>query len=79
MTRPDVRTAVDAAIRQHLDGRRPIPPSAGRRPVAAPSADDSSHGRYLRAELPGDPPEGRCVIEPSVECTGCGYCQSHGH
>lgn len=79
MTRPDVRGAVEAAIRRHLDERRSPPrPAESRRDPAVP-ADDPAHGRFLRAALPDDPPDGRCVIEPSVECTGCGYCQSHGH
>ncbi len=79
MTRPDVRVAVDAAIRRHLDGRLSLPPAPGSRPVAALPADDAGHGRFLRAELPGDPPQGRCVIEPAVECTGCGYCRTQGY
>lgn len=79
MTRPDVRAAVEAAIREHLDARRSLPPTAEPRRSSASLADEPSHGRFRRAPLPDDPPDGRCVIEPSVECTGCGYCQSHGH
>jgi len=79
MTRPDVRGAVEAAIRRHLDERRSPPRAAEPRPDSAVLADDPAHGRFVRAALPDDPPDGRCVIEPSVECTGCGYCQSHGH
>lgn len=33
-----------------------------------------SHFRYLLPES-----DGPCIIEPSVPCTHCGYCQSHGH
>ncbi len=79
MTREDVRTAVEAAIRRHLEVRRPAPPADGSQPVASLRAGDPAHDRYLRAVLAGDPPEGRCVIEPAVECSGCGYCQSQGH
>ena len=80
VTRSDVRAAVEAAIRQRLGARSPAPPAGAPRPVEPrPVLDDPGHGRFLRAVLPGDPPEGRCVIEPAVECTGCGYCQSHGH
>ena len=79
MTRPDVRGAVEAAIRRHLDERRSLPAAAGPRPGPQAPADDPAHGRFRRAVLPDDPPDGRCVIEPSVECTGCGYCRSHGH
>ena len=79
MTQPDVSAVVGAAIRRHLDARRAAPRAGGPRPVAPPATDDPGRGRFLRAVLPGDPPAGRCVIEPAVECTGCGYCQSHGH
>lgn len=34
----------------------------------------ASHARYVLPES-----EGPCLIEPSVPCTHCGYCQSHGH
>ena len=125
MTRPDVRAAVDAAVRRHLDARRAARPADGPRPVAplraeqqaggasaaegaagpspassgqaarpgtelgstsgAPgtpppsSGPHASHGRFPRAARPGDPPEGRCVIEPEAECVGSGYCRSHGY
>lgn len=79
MTVPDVRAAVDAAIRNHLDARRSTPATEEPRSLTTPSSNGPSHGRFGRAVLPGDPPDGRCVLEPSVECTGCGYCESHGH
>lgn len=79
MTEPDVRAAVDAAIRRHFATRGSAPAAVGPRPAAALPADGPSHGRFFRATLASDPPEGRCVIEPAVECTGCGYCESHGH
>ena len=79
VTQEDVRAAVEAAIRRHLDQAASAPSAAGRRPVALPGSGDPAHGRFARVALPGDPPDGRCVIEPSVECTGCGYCESHGH
>ena len=79
MTQEDVRAAVEAAIRHHLDERAGAPSAAGRPPGALPVSGGPAHGRLVRVALPGDPPDGRCVIEPSVECTGCGYCESHGH
>jgi len=36
-----------------------------------------SHG--LLTLIGGGDPEGRCLIEPAVPCTHCGYCQSLGH
>jgi len=44
--------------------------------IAAPATllRHSSHYRYVLPES-----DGPCLIEPSVQCTHCGYCQSHGH
>jgi hypothetical protein len=39
-----------------------------------PLARHPSHYRYSLPET-----DGPCLIEPSVQCTHCGYCQSHGH
>lgn len=36
-----------------------------------------SHSRLALAV--GGDAEGRCLIEPAVACTHCGYCQSMGH
>jgi len=36
--------------------------------------DHSSHHRWT---VPSS--DGPCLIEPTVQCTHCGYCQSHGH
>jgi hypothetical protein len=33
-----------------------------------------SHYRYTLPES-----DGPCLIEPSVRCNHCGYCESHGH
>jgi hypothetical protein len=56
---------------------------AGSAPAAAPRAQPEarpahpSHG--LLALVGGGDAEGRCLIEPAVPCTHCGYCQSLGH
>jgi hypothetical protein len=35
---------------------------------------NASHYRYALPEGGGP-----CLIEPTVPCNHCGYCQSHGH
>jgi hypothetical protein len=35
------------------------------------------HASHFRYDLPGS--GAACLIEPSVQCNHCGYCQSHGH
>jgi hypothetical protein len=37
----------------------------------------TSHASHYRYALPES--DGPCLIEPAVQCTHCGYCQSHGH
>ena len=37
----------------------------------------SSHSSHFRYALPGSGEA--CLIEPTVQCNHCGYCQSHGH
>ena len=65
-----LRAMVREAVARHLrggDGDRPAPR------LLALSAD-ASHYRYVLPES-----DGPCLIEPSVQCVHCGYCQSHGH
>ena len=46
---------------------------------AAPSSRLAlaSHASHFRYALPGSGEA--CLIEPTVQCNHCGYCQSHGH
>jgi hypothetical protein len=70
MNEPDLRALVREAVAKHLHGS-----DAGDGP-ARPLVltGHASHGRYVLTES-----DGPCLIEPSVECVHCGYCQSHGH
>lgn len=45
-------------------------------PHAAPLilTTHASHSRYVLPDSGGP-----CLIEPTVQCNHCGYCQSHGH
>jgi hypothetical protein len=62
-----VRQSVARALGQDAGGIAGNPPF----PV---TAGHSSHFRYALPES-----DGPCLIEPSVQCNHCGYCQSHGH
>ena len=72
MTEDELRALVREAVARHLQpGAAPGP--AGDPGVPAPGVH-ASFGRYLL------PKEGSaCLIEPTVKCNHCGYCQSHGH
>jgi hypothetical protein len=67
----DLRAMVRDAIARHV---RPEPPKL---PPTAGTSAHASHGLLTLAT--GGDPEGRCLIEPAVACTHCGYCQSMGH
>jgi hypothetical protein len=62
----------DSIARQ--TGSAPAP--AGPDPVSAFRAH-VSHWRLPLAS--GGDEDGNCIIEPSVRCTHCGFCQSLGH
>lgn len=75
MTEDDLRALVREAVSRHLGAAAPPAAPAGGPGVPAPGVHPS-FGRYLLPRDPGD--GGRCLIEPAVKCTHCGYCQSHG-
>jgi hypothetical protein len=64
-----VRELVRASIARHL-----APRGEGKEKTRLPLAGHPSHFRY---PLPGS--GGPCLIEPTVACNHCGYCESHGH
>ena len=64
-----LRALVRDAVARHLGGQPGQPPDRPVNLLAHPS-----HYRYTLPES-----DGPCVIEPSVRCNHCGYCQSHGH
>jgi hypothetical protein len=84
MTEQELRALVrDAIARQAMHG----PAAHGHVPAAhAAGATQASpahprlhpsHGLFM---LPaGSDSDGPCLIEPSVMCNHCGYCQSYGH
>ena len=76
MTEQELRELVRAVVAARSGaGPRAQPRPA---PQALPDARlHASHG--LLRVLPGGDAGGSCVIEPYVECTHCGYCQSLGH
>jgi hypothetical protein len=81
MTDDELRALVREAIGRYLGPQAPAAPAAGPAagtPVPAPLwRSHPSFGKFL---LPrGDDEGGPCLIEPSVHCNHCGFCQSYGH
>lgn len=70
-TEDDLRTMIRDAI-----ARRSGPPSA----IAHENPDCGAHASHARfAVSRGGDADGLCIIEPTVRCTHCGFCQSYGH
>ena len=92
MTEQELRAIVRDAVERHLQGRPPagtppvglrdpVPPAAGvsgpRLSVVPGAVSHASHAMFVFAAEPDG--DGRCIIEPVVACTHCGYCASYGH
>ena len=77
MTDDELRALVQEAIARHL-GEAPERAAAVGSPAPAPLwRAHPSFGKFL---LPrGDDEGGPCLIEPTVHCNHCGFCQSYGH
>jgi hypothetical protein len=66
-----LRELVRQAVARHLRGAEERDDDVVRPLVLTAHA---SHYRYALPES-----DGPCMIEPTVRCNHCGYCQSHGH
>ena len=69
MNEDALRALIREAVARRLGGE---PPQPGLPPATVPL-----HASHFRYQLPES--DGPCLIEPSVRCNHCGYCQSHGH
>ena len=85
MTDQELRELVRESIAKQLGGAAPAERSPSGLANERPIQIHASHGVYAiaRNDAPsgasGDPDNGPCIIEPSVPCTHCNYCKSHGH
>jgi hypothetical protein len=73
MTDDQLRALVREAVARHLGTGAP---EAGES-VTVTVRTHPSHYRYALST--GEDETGPCLIEPTVRCNHCGYCQSHGH
>jgi len=48
-------------------------------PEALEGPELHRHAAFVRLPLASGDDDGACLIEPSVRCNHCGYCQSFGH
>jgi len=78
MTDDELRALVRDAIARHLGsglGGQAVHRAHDARPDP-PWRSHPSFGKFLVPR--GDDEGGACLIEPSVECNHCGFCQSYG-
>ncbi len=71
MTDAELRELVRESIARHLLGDVP------RVVPARAVADHASHAVFQVTR--GGDGDGACLIEPTVRCNHCSYCQSYGH
>jgi hypothetical protein len=76
MTDDELRALVRDAVARHLGSGTSTPSSPGAVPVPLWRAHPS-FGKFLVAR--GTEQDGPCLIEPTVQCNHCGFCQSYGH
>jgi hypothetical protein len=81
MNEQELRVLVREAVERHLGGKRGTAPFSERSEKGAvPLFPGSDPSHILLKIVPGSEAEdGACVIEPSVRCNHCGFCQSYGH
>jgi hypothetical protein len=77
MNEQDLRVLVREAIERHLGRPAERVPKRDRESFSA----GASHASHIILHVtPGSEiDDGRCLIEPSVQCNHCGFCQSYGH
>ena len=74
MTDDELRALVRDSIARHLGA----PPTAS--PAQLPVPAWRSHPSFGKFLVPsGTDEDGPCLIEPTVHCNHCGFCQSYGH
>ncbi len=75
----DLRALVRESIAKQLapGGQVRLPLREPASVTMAGPAPHASHAVYHLARDSGDAEP--CIIEPSVPCTHCNYCKSHGH
>lgn len=69
----DLRAMVRSAIARQAAQDLPEPDAS------TPHAPILHASHRMLSLVTGGDPDGRCLIEPAVACTHCGYCQSMGH
>jgi hypothetical protein len=78
MTEQELRALVRDAIARHAAGTTAAASGTGM-PDASFTVVRQHPSHAMFAVPAGGEADGPCIIEPSVQCTHCGYCKSYGH
>ncbi len=77
MTDDELRLIVRETIARHLGGAAAPEPALELHPRVAA---DRRHASAMLFQLArGSESGGDCLIEPTVKCAHCGFCQTYGH
>jgi hypothetical protein len=79
MTEQELRTLVRDAIARHSGTLAPSHPPSPLRGYGEASLRTLAPSHMLFVLPSGADADGPCLIEPTVMCNHCGYCQSYGH
>ena len=85
MTDDELRTLVRDAIARHLGpgaggpAARPGSQTGDRAHGSRPDPPWREHASFGKFLVLRNDDTGACMIEPSVQCNHCGFCQSYGH
>ncbi|HXG57274.1 MAG TPA: hypothetical protein VNJ03_17980 [Vicinamibacterales bacterium] len=74
MNEDAIREMIRRSIARHIGAPAEAPGDRAVTPAPPPLIGHASHFRYALPDSGGP-----CLIEPTVACNHCGYCQSHGH
>jgi hypothetical protein len=80
MNEQELRAMVRDSIARHVGVAAPLSPRIGSGGTGADATMYVAHASFVRLPLlSGGDDDGACLIEPTVRCNHCGYCQSYGH
>jgi hypothetical protein len=80
MNDQEVRGMIRESIARHLGAGADRAQEAAYVSGAQPAGGYGAHASHARLALvAGGDADGACLIEPSVRCNHCGFCQSQGY
>lgn len=73
MNESDLRALIREVVARHLAE------PGGAMPVAAAPSWKAHVSHQMLPVVTGQQSDGPCIVEPTVKCNHCGFCQSLGH